>query len=240
MSKSLVRIALGGFGLALAFFVLAYVFSGNSFRFLSQMTGEKPAGIGPGVREWAWTGGDRLDIDMPATVTLVPGSPRVVVHGDNGALNSVLFDDKRLALSDAYQSGLGEDDNLKVTLQGITLRHIVLGGAGKVALGHVDQDRLSIHISGAGSVSGEGHVGDLEIDVSGAGSAKLGKLAADRAEIRISGAGNATIAPRDRARVDISGVGHVRLTTRPKALDTHISGFGNVTGPDGQRVTGGE
>ena len=68
----------------------------------------------------------------------------------------------------------------------------------------------------------------------------LSELKAARADIDISGAGSATVGPTDSARVQISGMGDVNLLTRPKQLETHVSGAGRIRQPGQDSFTAGD
>ena len=98
-------------------------------------------------------------------------------------------------------------------------------------MGHLDQDRLTLRLSGAGKVGGEGRLDELDVSISGAGEASFGELAVGRARVTLSGVGEAEIAPSQEADITISGIGNVRLNARPARLIQHISGLGNITGP---------
>lgn len=121
----------------------------------------------------------------------------------------------------------------------MTLRDISLEGAGKIILGHIDQDRLTVRISGAGEAEADGKVDNLDTTISGTGDARFGRLAAKTASVTISGVGNADINASDRAEITLSGVGSAHLLTQPKKLIKHISGVGHVDSPDGDTNTVG-
>jgi hypothetical protein len=95
-------------------------------------------------------------------------------------------------------------------------------------LGHIDQDRLHIRVDGAGSVTAQGRVDTLTLDLHGMGSARLGALSARKVVVRLMGDGDAIIAPRDEADVTITGSGNVRLATSPERIGRHIVGSGRV------------
>jgi hypothetical protein len=231
MGKTLFWIAgLGlGFGVLLLSVAAMTSDSGMDFMHGMDMTGDTPIAQGPDSRSWTWDGGDRLEVDLPASVRLTPGpSPKIIVHGPQNLIDRVAFANGRLT---SNRGGIHSHRKMDIEVQGVSLKEIDVSGVAQVNLGHLDQDRMEVSISGAGDVVGDGHVGKLEVDISGAGDARLGKLAADDAEIHLSGAGNAEIAPSQSADVHISGVGGVQLATKPKTLTSHISGLGSVDGP---------
>ncbi len=234
MTKSLGSIAAGSLVLAVIFFIVAAMLPhGNNLGLNFSQKGSSK----PGSRQFAWDGGDRLQIDLPAKVTLMPdGPPSVIVRGDQDLVQQVSLNHGKL-------SGDDDDDcfipffcgdhrhTVTVELHGVQLSELRVNGVAEVDMGHLDQDRLTLRLSGAGKVEGEGRLNDLDVSISGAGDASFGRLAVGSARVTLSGVGNAEISPSQEADITISGVGNVRLDTRPARLIQHVSGVGNITGP---------
>ena len=95
---------------------------------------------------------------------------------------------------------------------------------------HLSQDKLSITVSGAGEVSGDGHVGNLDLHISGAGQARLRDVSVDSVKADLSDAGHADLSPTDSADITLNGASEARLATSPKTLTSHVFGFGKITG----------
>ncbi|HWC63621.1 MAG TPA: DUF2807 domain-containing protein, partial [Rhizomicrobium sp.] len=173
------------------------------------------------------------------------GPPAIIVRGNRDALAKVRYGHGRLAGYNVYNCFIGflcddgrDERPLDVEVRGVALNEIDISGVADVRLGHIEQDRLTLHISGAGAARGEGRLNSLDLSVSGAGHVGLAGLAVGSAKVVLSGAGSAEIAPSGSADVTISGVGSVRLATKPENLVTNISGMGSVTGPGIQRSRG--
>jgi hypothetical protein len=245
MNKSLGWIAGVSFGLALLFFVLAALFSPSPFSIAGngRLIGNTPQLSQNGLRQWAWDGDNRLEIAFPAQVTLVPGGPpTVIVRGSENVLTHVGFrhgtllgDDISGCFIPIFCHGDYRDHPVSMEVHGVSPEEIDVSGVAEVNLGHIEQDRLKLRVSGAGSVQGEGRVQDLDLSISGAGEAKFARLDTLHARVSLSGAGEAEIAPSEDADVSISGMGDVNLATKPKNLTTHISGMGEVNGPGIER-----
>jgi hypothetical protein len=236
MTKSLGSIAAASLFLAVIFFIAAGMVSRDRHLDLGF---SHSADSKPGVRQWAWDGGDRLDVRVPAKVTLMDGAgPAVIVRGPEDMLARLQFRNGRLSSEGndgdfcfiPFFCDNHDNDGVEVELHGIHPNEIDIDGAAELALGHIEQDSLKLRVSGAGEIEGEGHVGNLDLDISGAGEARLGKLAAEHAKVVVSGAGDVTIAPSEEANVRISGMGHVGLASKPKNLISSISGMGSVDG----------
>ena len=97
-----------------------------------------------------------------------------------------------------------------------------------VDLGHIERDSLNVSINASGSLTAEGKVDRLTVNVMGSGHANLGKLKAGRVSVSVMGSGSATVAPSERLSVNIMGSGDVHLTTRPKRMERSIMGSGRV------------
>jgi hypothetical protein len=226
--KALGWIAGIGLVLAIVFLGIAFHTAGDSFSFAHQLVGQNPLAVGKGFREWAWSGGDKLTTDVPATITMTPGNPpTITVHGDNDVLRSLMFGDGKLVVTDRQRGKLKSKD-MDMDMRGVALNEIDVVGAGVIDLKHISQDKLTINVEGAGRLTADGHVGDLTLNVSGAGRARLGDLRADKVKVQLDGAARADIAPLESADITIRGVGRATLKTKPKSLTSDIAGYGKV------------
>lgn len=250
--KPLGLIAGLGLGMSVVCFAAAAAMAPESLQHLGlKRLSNPPLPITPlrtlaqsGRREIAWSGGDTLTIAVPANVKLVPGgSPKLVLRGPDDVLD-------RVTLTNGKLSGDGvcwflmlfcDGDNsrpVEIDVEGVALNSLQITGVANVELGHLDQDHLSLRVSGAGAVKGDGKVNDLALVLSGASHVDLAGLQTGKAEVVLSGIGDAEIAPSQDAKVVISGMGHVQLATKPQNLETSISGMGSVTGPGINRTRG--
>jgi hypothetical protein len=179
-------------------------------------------------RRLAWTGGDAIEIALPATVNLRMGQGNdIVMRGTPGAVSSVELRRDRLVLACRWP---GSTRNLDITLPGqAAFRQIAISGAARLVMEDLHQPELALRISGSGAVRAKGAVERLSITISGSGNAQLGDLATKALTVKISGSGEVTASPKDEADVTISGSGILRLLTRPVRLNSHISGSGRVT-----------
>ena len=97
-----------------------------------------------------------------------------------------------------------------------------------VDLGHIERESLNVSIQASGSLTAEGKVDRLNVNVMGSGHANLGKLTARRVSVMVMGSGSATVAPSERLSVNIMGSGDVHLTRRPARMERSIMGSGRV------------
>jgi hypothetical protein len=108
------------------------------------------------------------------------------------------------------------------------LRSIEIPGTGDVTADKLAEDRLSVKLSGDGSVRLVGRANELVVDVEGSGHVEAQNLAAKRARVSISGTGSVSLGATDELDARISGVGDVTYTGSPK-LTQRITGVGTVS-----------
>jgi len=184
------------------------------------------------TRTLAWDGGDRLEVDIPADVhfSQADGAPSVTVSGPREVIDHVVLKDGRLNWEGrSYASGHG----VEVQLTAPKVTRFEVNGGGDLDIQSYRQDQLSIRNNGAGEVRASGTAKTLDLDMAGSGDADLADLAAEGAHVSIKGSGDATVAPKTWAKLELMGSGDVTLKTKPKQLQTEVSGSGHVEQPDG-------
>jgi len=106
--------------------------------------------------------------------------------------------------------------------------HIMVMGNKDVDLGRIERDELNITVANSGSVTAEGKVDRLRVNVQGSGDANLGKLSARSVTVMVMGSGTVTVAPSESVKAQIMGSGDVRLTSHPANIERHMMGSGRV------------
>lgn len=193
---------------------------------------------GPKVqRDFPWSG-ERLEVDAPAQIDYVqaPGPAKLTISGSREMLDQVRVNAGQIILA----PGLPRWSELHVTLTAPNVTRFELNGENRLNITGYRQDQLVLSATGHADIRARGEARSVKLDVSGAGEADLSDLKTARADIDISGAGSATVGPSDWARVAISGMGDVNLLTRPKSLETHVSGAGRIRQPGEDSVTAGD
>ena len=202
---------------------------------------------GSATRDFAWNGGDTVDIELAGNVHYRAGSgTQVQVTGDPALLDHVQVSNGHVRLNCNLHNVWGHEQ-LDVTLPGRPFRAFTLAGAGTVTLENIDQPDLHLTLMGAGDLKASGRTENLSTQIMGACDVKLGALVAQRANVTIMGSGDTEIAPVDDAHITIMGSGDVTLRSEPKSLHTTIMGSGSIvhaasvnppaapTGPDNSR-----
>lgn len=109
------------------------------------------------------------------------------------------------------------------------LNKATLSGVGSLDLAGIDNEHLEIRVSGVGSVTANGKVGELKVNLSGTGKANLDELVAQTASVSVSGVGNAKIHAIESINARTSGVGGVTIYGNPKKVDSSSSGVGSIS-----------
>lgn len=178
------------------------------------------------TREIAWTGGDSLDVDLPADVEYTQGSgpAKLIVTGPQKAVADVEIQGGHVRF--AHDRHRWAELTIVMTAPSVT--RFEMSGSGKLAIANYKQDKLNLDLSGDADVSAKGEARAVDLTISGSASADLGELKTRAATVDIAGSGDATLAPTESAKLDISGSGDVTLLTRPPKLESNISGSGNI------------
>lgn len=184
------------------------------------------------TRTIAWTGGDSLDVDLPADVRYVqaPGDGTVTITGPRKAIERVVLRGGELGFDGRRRHA----PKLTIVIRAPAISTFDLSGSNGLAIEGYRQPKLRIDASGSADIVASGETDELDLDLSGSAAADLGALRSREARVDIAGSADAVIAPTEAARLDVSGQGDVRLVTQPKVLESDVSGSGRVrqTGPE--------
>lgn len=115
---------------------------------------------------------------------------------------------------------------VEVTLPSVASLRI--SGAGNVTYRDIDQDELSLDVSGEGAIEVSGKVNRLDADVSGAGDIVAYRLTAAHGRLRVSGAGSIKATATESVVARVSGVGKIKIGGNPPQRDTDVSGLGKI------------
>jgi hypothetical protein len=178
------------------------------------------------TRELDWTGGDSLDIDLPAEVHFVQaeGAGKITISGPQDGVKAVVVENGKIR----FDHDIDLDTPVVIKITAPAVKHFTLESSGSLAVDGFRQDSLGLTIDGSGDVHVQGDASDLKLDISGSGNADLSALKVKTAHLGIEGSGGARVGPSDAADVEISGSGVARLLTRPARLQSRVSGSGRV------------
>ena len=244
MIRTLVIIAAAGFVLCVASFAGAFAIAGGPFwiedgrfhrwsfdgradhdgwhgRIDRDGEAEAPAE----KRQLTWSGGARLETDLPADIRYTQDSnTQLTIEAPEEVLKHLVIREGRITMDEP-----GVDfDRITIILHAPDVTRFELSGAQQLTIDGYKQDVLDLRISGSADVTAVGETKTVKLDITGSGQADLGHLDAEAAQVDISGSGEAAIAPRKAADIRISGNGKIDLLTRPADLRTDITGMGQI------------
>ncbi|VTU16370.1 putative membrane protein [Variovorax sp. SRS16] len=186
-----------------------------------------PVNASPTSVTFPFESGDRLDIDLPASVSYQPGpKAEATVRGDSSVIGHVHIVNGRLGLDGDIDCAPATQ--LTVELTGPSITRWGANGSSDLALSGIDQQTLELRIRGSGHVVANGSVQRLVLNVAGSGAAQLQGLSARAAEIVVHGSGEVQVAAQDSADIAIAGSGRVRLHGHPATLHSKVSGSGRI------------
>lgn len=191
---------------------------------------------GPSVtRNLAWTGGDKLTVEIPGDVTYVQGdTPSVVVTGQKSMVDRVNIVDGRLTWdraddrNDQVVFGWNIHDRLRVVVTAPSVKSFDLESSADLTIRGYDQPTFELNVSGSGDVYATGETRTATVDTSASGDSDLSGLRMVDANVDTSGSGDVSVGPTGAAKIDISGSGDVDLTRRPANLTQSVSGSGDI------------
>ena len=186
---------------------------------------------GPRVtRGFAWSGGDRLVVDVPADVVFTQGPlAKLTISGPKEILDKLIVGAGSIRVDS--EEDLNDDYRLKIIMTAPDIQKFELNGDQNMVIEGYNQPMLGLDITGSGEASVKGAAKSVKLSIAGSGRADLAEVAVDDAVIDVSGSGHAKLGPKGTVKVDISGSGDVELTVKPTSLESEISGSGRVSQP---------
>jgi hypothetical protein len=184
-------------------------------------------GGGPAeTRQLAWSGGQALDIEVPADVrfTQAPGPAKLTISGPKGTVEQLRLSGSELD----FDQKPANAQQVTITMTAPDVRRFTLDGDGALSIAGFDQDKLELELNGDNQATVQGRARAVELEIAGDGKADLAALAVEQAEVRIEGSGHATVAPSLKADLEISGDGEIDLTTHPADMHSDVSGSGRI------------
>lgn len=188
----------------------------------------------PVSRTLEWSGGERLEIDIPGDVTYVQGAtPSVVITGPKSRVDRVSLAGGRLGWNDEGDDhvvvGWGRNARLRVVVTAPSVRSFELNSSADLSIRDYNQPSLAVRVTGSGEVDAAGETQAVTVDLTGSGEVDLTSLRTTDATVTVDGSGDVSVGPTGTARIDISGSGDVDLTRRPANLQQSVSGSGDIT-----------
>ena len=178
-------------------------------------------------------------------------SPIVKINSDKNFIkNVILLVENGILKIDYKEESSSDKDNMKnviyVTINELTSLE-VSGAASISSQGNITAKKLSLIMSGIGSIdvncktdsllSEVSGTGKLEIngstlnhkaEVSGIGGIEAKNLIAKNSNVQVIGAGGCEVFVTDSLIAEVSGIGGIKYYGNPKCIKKELSGFGSI------------
>jgi hypothetical protein len=185
---------------------------------------------------------ERLRVDGPFEVEVVPGSPGAVAFGDRGALDQVTVrsSGNTLVVSGGPLSWTGRKGAalpiVRVSarsLRGVALNggakvrvvemrgakiELLQAGAGSLDVASIRTDDLTANLTGTGAMTLAGTAGRVRMRNYGSGSIDASALTANDASLNSGSSGDIRINVRFTARANAIGSGGISITGKPECI----------------------
>ncbi|HET7086649.1 MAG TPA: DUF2807 domain-containing protein [Rhizomicrobium sp.] len=232
MANKLVVIAVIGLAASAACIGAAAAIGGGSFDdglkgFFARGAGcEKIDSATAASRDLDWDGSDKVELVVYSDARYTPGTDnKLHASGDPQVLAHLRIRDGKIDLD---CRGWRDRDMIKLTLPGREFRKFAIAGRSDLKLDHMNQASVKAQIAGTGTITANGKIDDVDIEIAGVGHADFAKVTGRSAKVQMAGVAGADIAPSESAKIDIAGPSTVNLYSNPKDLDTRIAGPGRL------------
>jgi hypothetical protein len=173
---------------------------------------------------------DSLEVSCHGSIQVhTQGQEGLEISGDDNIIplittevnNGILY----IRSSKAYNSR----DKLVIIVSAPDLKKFIFSGAGEADLSKVNNDRMDITLTGAGSLTASGETKEADITLSGAGSVDAKNLHAVNAKVNSTGVGSVEIYVTGQLDANASGIGEINYYGNPKIVNKQAGGIGRIT-----------
>jgi hypothetical protein len=230
MAHKLVLIAVLGLGVSAVCVGAGAAIGGRPFGdglFDHRPRCELLAGATTAARDLDWDGSDHAALNLAGQASYTPGTAdKLHASGDPQVLAHLRVRDGTVELD--CRGWRDRTKDLAITLPGRPFEKFSLAGEGKINLNRLDQPNLKIELAGIGTITANGKVDDLKIEIAGVAKADFGQVTGRKVKLEMAGVSRADIAPSDEADIEMAGPSEVTLHSNPKRMETEIAGPGRI------------
>jgi hypothetical protein len=152
----------------------------------------------------------------------------VVVLGDDNIVPLILTDVIEDTLHIGSRASYQTRSIIRVSITVPDLIDVSLSGAADVVISNLEQDSVSLKVSGSGDVTATGRVKHLKLRTSGSGDIRAVSLQADTVEAKCSGSGDISTTALHSATLKATGSGDIKLFGKPANVNLISKGSGDV------------
>ena len=172
----------------------------------------------------------RVELAGSSDVTIHAGAAQsVVVHADDNLLAQVTTQVRAGTLVIGTRGSFTTSSPMSVEVSVPSLQALTASGSGALSASNIHGPRVSVRLSGSGTVHASGTVTRLDVAVGGSGAAELGQLAARDVHAAVSGSGRIVTHAANTLEASVPGSGTIVYTGNPAHVTTSTTGSGTIT-----------
>jgi hypothetical protein len=172
----------------------------------------------------------RVELAGSANVTIHAGAaPYVVVHADDNLLARVTTQVHAGTLVIGTRGSFTTSSPMTVEVSVPSLQALTASGSGALSASNIQGPRVSVRLSGSGTVHASGTVTRLDVSAGGSGDAQLGHLAARDVHAAVSGSGQIVTHAANTLQASAAGSGTIVYAGNPAHVTKSITGSGTIT-----------
>jgi len=126
------------------------------------------------------------------------------------------------------QKNLSPTKSIVVTLSSASLADVELTGANTFRAGEITGDDLKLNSTGASTITVDGSVKELTVNLTGASALHAQSLQVRTATITMTGASTAVLNVTDALKASITGAGTLTYSGNPKTVEKQVTGIGSI------------
>lgn len=171
-----------------------------------------------------------LDLAGTNKVTVVVGGQQsVVAHADSNLIGRVTTSVVAGTLIINDTGSFTAISPMSVEVSVPSLAALKLSGTGMISVSGIKAQRLTVTVSGTGTVYASGTTTQLDVTLGGDGQAQLNNLVADNVHAVVSGSGLIRVNATASLDAAVPGAGTILYSGNPPQVTTSITGTGAVT-----------
>ena len=171
---------------------------------------------------------DRLDVSGNFNVDIVNAEKiKIDIEAEENLLKHIQTRVRDKTLYISSRRNLRPTEEMSIIVQVPMIKMISCSGLNNITAYDLNNDELTINLSGASNIKVSGITKYFDLDVSGAADIDAKELIAEYVRIDVSGASNAEIFATKSAVVDVSGTGNVTLYGSANDVKMDVSGAGS-------------
>ncbi len=174
-----------------------------------------------------------VTFDMVGTLTIRQGTQEgLTVNADENLLpiikSTVNDGTLTLTMNSSFRIGSIKGVTMDLNLQVKQLDALTLKGAGSINVLDLDGPKLTVDMSGAGSVTVAGKTTEQDIRLTGVGGYDSANTESQKVTVIVAGVGSAKVRVRSVLDATIRGVGSIEYIGNPTTLNKQVSGLGQM------------